>query len=146
MSFETWHTYGYGVLISDLKNVSMDKVVALIQTAPKIAEAFNEWREEENIEEVTPDDLVDFDEYNGYGLATILQDIIEEREGISLTICRQYDQEKYYLLYGETYPWFISDAHKNLTEEDIQSLFVKYLSQITDEAITIDYYGPEDGG
>lgn len=40
----------------------------------------------------------------------------------------------------------MSDVEKTLTEEMLQSIFVKYISKITDEQITIGYYDPENGG
>ena len=40
----------------------------------------------------------------------------------------------------------MTELEKSLKQEDIQSLMVKYLSRIADEAIDIDYYGPENGG
>lgn len=145
MSWQCWHTYGYGVKISELQAVSMSKVMDLVQTAPKYAECLNGWLKDCEIEEPTLGDLVDFDEDFHLGLASLLSEVIEEREGIRLTACDDLDGHTY-LLFEQTYPWRMSDSDKSLKEEDIQSLMVKYLSQITDEAITIDYYGPENGG
>ena len=145
MSFVSWHTYGYGVKVSELQKISMSKVVELIQTAPEYAKSFNDWLKNNDIEEPTLEDLEEFDDDYGIGLATILAKVIRECEGIELTACNDLNDEAY-LLYAETYPWYIPENQKSLKEEDIQSLMVKYLSKLTDEAITVDYYGAENGG
>lgn len=145
MSWQCWHTYGYGVKISELQAVSMSKVMDLVQTAPNYAKSLNKWLCDCEIQEPTFEDLEDFDEDYGLGLASILSGIIEEREGIRLTACSDLDSETY-LLFEQTYPWRMSHLEKSLKEKDIQSLLVKYLSKITDEPIAIDYYGPENGG
>ena len=145
MSYQSWHVYGYGVMLSDFTNISIAAVIDLVQQAPHYAVGFNEWRSECELEDLTLDDLEEFDQDFCLGLATILKEIIEECEGIVLTACSDFDGNKY-LLYAQEYPWRMSEAEKGLQENDIRSLFVKYLSKITDETIDVDYYGPENGG
>lgn len=145
MSFQTWHTYGYGVKISEIGYVSFRKVVELVQAASEFAVEFNKWLSEYDADYPTVDDLEEFDSDYCLGLATVLSEVIEECEGIHLTACNDFENEKY-LLFERSFPWWMSDLEKSLKEEDIQSLMVKYLSKITDETITVDYYEPENGG
>ena len=145
MSWHGWHTYGYGVKVSELQNISMSKVVELIQTAPEYAKSFNDWLKNNDIKEPTLEDLEEFDEDYCIGLATVLAAVICEREGIELTACNDFENETY-LLYAQTYPWYLSDKEKTLKEQDIRLLLVRYFSKITDEVITIDYYDPENSG
>ncbi len=145
MSFETWHIYGYGVKISELCEISMSKVVELVQTAPNFAKDFNEWLRDCEIKEPTLQDLEEFDAEYCLGLVMVLREVISEVEKIELTACEDFDGEKY-LLFEASYPWRMTELEKSLKEEDIQSLMVKYISKITDEAIEIDYYSPENGG
>ena len=145
MSYETWHVYGYGVKISEIAEISMSKVVELVQTAPNFAKNFNEWLRDCEIKEPTLEDLEEFDTDYCLGLVSVLREVISEVEKIELTACEDYDGDKY-LLYSRSYPWRMTELEKSLKEEDIQSLMVKYLSKITDEAIDIDYYSPENGG
>ena len=145
MSWHGWHTYGYGVKISELGEISMSKVVELVQTAPKFAKDFNKWLSDCEIKEPTLEDLEEFDTYHCLGLVTVLKEVILEVEKVELIACDDFDGEKY-LLFEQTYPWRMTELEKSLKEEDIQSLMVKYLSKITDAAITIDYYDPENGG
>ena len=145
MSYQSWHVYGYGVMLSDFTNISMAAVIDLVQNAPQFAVGFNEWLNGRGSNDPALEDLVDFDQDFCLGLATILKEIVEECEGIVLTACSDLDGNKY-LLYSQEYPWRMSEAEKGLQEDDIRSLFVKYLSKITDETIDVDYYGPENGG
>jgi hypothetical protein len=145
MSYETWHIYGYGVKISEIAEISMSNVVEMVQTAPNFAKNFNEWLRDCDIKEPTLEDLEEFDTDYCLGLVSVLREVISEVENIELTACEDYDGDKY-LLYSRSYPWRMTELEKSLKEEDIQSLMVKYLSKITDEAIDIDYYSPENGG
>lgn len=145
MSYETWHIYGYGVKISEIAEISMSNVVEMVQTAPNFAKNFNEWLRDCDIKEPTLEDLEEFDTDYCLGLVSVLREVISEVENIELTACEDYDGDKY-LLYSRSYPWRMTELDKSLKEEDIQSLMVKYLSKITDEAIDIDYYSPENGG
>lgn len=145
MSFVSWHTYGYGVKVSELHKISMPKVVELIQSAPNYAKKFDKWLKECEIEEPTLGDLEEFDEDYCIGLATVMQQIILEKENLELVACSDFDDNTF-LLYPQGYPWNMNEQEKSLTEQDIQSLMVKYLSKITDEVITVDYYEPENGG
>ena len=141
MSWQCWHTYGYGVNLSELGGVSFRRVVELVRTAHEYAIKFDKWLSQLDIDCPTIDDLDDFDCDYCLGLATVLREVILELENIELTAC-----DDRYLLFEASYPWRMSDSEKSLKEDDIKSLMVKYLSQITDEAITIDYYSPENGG
>ena len=145
MSWQCWHTYGYGVNLSELGGVSFRRVVELVRTAHEYAIEFDKWLSQLDIDCPTIDDLDDFDCDYCLGLATVLREVILELENIELTACDDFDGNRY-LLFEANYPWRMSDSEISLKEDDIKSLMVKYLSQITDEAITIDYYSPENGG
>ncbi len=84
MSWHGWHTYGYGVKISELGEISMSKVVELVQTAPNFAKDFNKWLSDCEIKEPTLEDLEEFDTYHCLGLVTVLKEIIFEVEKIEL--------------------------------------------------------------
>lgn len=145
MSWQCWHTYGYGINLSELGGVSFRRVVELVRTAHEYAIEFDKRLSQLDIDCPTIDDLDDFDCDYCLGLATVLREVILELENIELTACDDFDGNRY-LLFEANYPWRMSDSEKSLKEDDIKSLMVKYLSQITDEAITIDYYSPENGG
>ena len=120
-----WHTYGYGVNVSEIGYVSFRKVVELVQTAPEFAVEFNKWLSEYGVDYPTVDDLEEFDADYCLGLVRVLKEVILEVENIELTACNDFDGNKY-LLFEQTYPWRMSNLEKSLKEVDIQSLFVKY--------------------
>lgn len=145
MSYVSWHIYGYGIIVSDLKKVTYERVEQLIHKAPKYEEGYKTWLSENGITNPSLDELIEFDEDFGLGLATTLQEVILEAEGIELTACIDYE-DKTYLLYEPTYPWNLKETEIRFTEEFIRSLLIKYVSIITDEQITVDYEGAENGG
>lgn len=145
MSYSTWHTYGYGVCVSEIKEPPVDLLQNLISMAPVYQRKIQEWLDDCEISEPTYEDYVDFDQDFGFGLATILKEVISEAENIELEACDSYD-EKTYLLYCPEYPWN-QTGHKQLTTEDAAiELFQKYVSVLTDEPIDIDYQSVENGG
>lgn len=145
MSYVSWHTYGYGIVVSDLRNVTYERVEKLIQRAPKYEKAYKDWLTQCGIAEPTLEAIAEFDEDYGLGLATTLREVILESEGVELTSCNDYDG-KTYLLYEPSYPWWLKDRERHLTETDICSLLAKYVSIITDEPIVVDYQNPANGG
>jgi len=145
MSYVSWHTYGYGIVVSDLRNVTYERVEKLIQRAPKYEKAYKDWLTQCRIAEPTLEAIAEFDEDYGLGLATTLREVILESEGVELTSCNDYDG-KTYLLYEPSYPWWLKDRERHLTETDICSLLAKYVSIITDEPIVVDYQNPANGG
>ena len=42
MSYHTWHDYGYGICISDLKEeIKLERLVELVKTAPNLYKNIN---------------------------------------------------------------------------------------------------------
>ena len=145
MSYQTWHTYGYGICVSDIKERSVERLNKLIALAPSYRQEISDWLEECEIEAPTFDDYLEFDQDYHLGLATILKDVILEAEGIELVACDSYDGDDY-LLYGPSYPWSNVGQKRLKTEEDAEKLFQKYISVLTDEPIEIGYHSVENGG
>lgn len=145
MSYNTWHTYGYGVCVSEIKEPPVDLLQNLISMASVYQRKIQEWLDDCEISEPTYEDYMEFDQDFGLGLATILKEVISEAENIELEACDSYD-EKTYLLYCPEYPWN-QTGHKQLTTEEAAiELFQKYVSVLTDEPIDIDYQSVENGG
>ncbi len=145
MSFNTWHTYGYGIKTDSIKLDSVEKLQALIALAPEYAAKINQGLEEIGIERPTIGDYLDYEEDSPYRLAIILQNVIEETEGVVFTACNNFDGENY-LLYTPEYPWRMGENDKTMTEELIQECLKKYIAILTDEVIDIGYYEVENGG
>jgi len=101
--------------------------------------------QERGIKDPTWDDYMDMDVDYGLGLPTLLQEVIEEAEGISLTGCDNYDGEKF-LLYEPKYPWACPQAEKDLTPETLKTIFEKYIHILTDWKVKVCYHSVENGG
>lgn len=145
MSFYAWHTYGYGVELTNVTCDSPDRIKLLLSVAPNFEKKVNEWFEQNEIKEPTVDDYLELEESYNLGYAYILQQVILEAEGIEFTPCDDFD-DRIYLLYEPSYPWDMPDKDKSLKERDIACILVRYLTFLTSEEIPIDYYSPENGG
>lgn len=144
MSYHTWHTYGYGVEVTKLSVVSVDRFEELLGHAPQYAKRVHAHFDDCEIRTPTVDDYFDF-EAEFEGMASFIGEVINEAEGIELVSCDDFDCRKY-LLYTPEFPWYIPEKEKGLTEEKVRQLFFKYLSILTDDDIFIDYYEVENGG
>lgn len=154
MIYQIWHEYGYGICVDDIKTTA-DKVFDLVHRAPNFTKKFYEWierfREEsdpESIAEIITMDMIN--EYESgdccaYGLGTIIASVIKECEGISLLCCSDFDCY-HYLIFSTTYPWYMTEKEKNMTEEDVRCLFAKYVNVLTDEPISVEYQSVANGG
>ena len=145
MSYHTWHNYGYGICVDDIQAQSVQRLQALLKLAPKLDGKIHAWLSDLSVTEPDWDDYMEFDQDFRLGLATILQRTIEEAEGLCLTACDDYDSRAY-LLYQPSYPWQLTIAERELTEEHVASLFQRYVGMLTDEAVDVDYQEVENGG
>lgn len=145
MSYSTWHNYGYGICVDDIKNQDVSRLQALLDLSPEAKAKIEGWLSELEIKEPSWDDYMEFDQDFYLGLATILKMVIEEAEGIDLTACDNFDSVAY-LLYQPMYPWNMDDKDRGLTEEKVAEIFRRYISILTDDPIEIDYQEVENGG
>lgn len=145
MSYNTWHNYGYGICVSDIKEKSLERLQQLIHCAPGCEESINGWLAKCKIEQPTYDDYMEYDQDYYLGLATILYEVIQEAEGVTFNPCDDFDCRTY-LLYPPSYPWRLPESEAKLTEEKIAEILSKYVHILTDEEITIDYFSVENGG
>lgn len=145
MSYTTWHTYGYGIRVSDILEKDVQRLEKLISLAPKYQAEIEEWLVECGIPEPAYEDYLEFDQDYMLGLATILKEVILEAEGIELTACDGYDGDEY-LLYCPDYPWNQAKRKQLESEAAVEKLFQKYVPILTDEPITVEYRSVENGG
>lgn len=145
MSYRTWHNYGYGICVDDIKTQNVSRLQALLELAPEFKAKIEGWLSESEVEEPSWDDYMKFDQDFYLGLATILKGVIEGAEGIDLTACDNYDSVAY-LLYQPMYPWNMDSYDRGLTEEKAAEIFRRYISILTDDPIDIDYQEVENGG
>lgn len=103
MSYQTWHTYGYGFSTDSLIPDTVEKMEALLEKAPNYRKKIHEWFEDCEITKPSVDDYLEFDDDYCLGLATIFKEVITEATGIDLVSCDDFDGVKY-LLYVPLYP------------------------------------------
>ena len=145
MSYATWHNYGFGVCTDEIPMADVDRLQNLLALAPELHAEIKEWLAEREIADPTWDDYMEFDEDYHLGIATILQRVIEEAEGIEMTSCSDYDSTAY-LIYSPRYPWDLSFADSNLTEDRLREIISKYVGILTDKEIAVNYQEVENGG
>lgn len=155
MSYHTWHDYGYGICIDDIKEeISLVRLMKLIQTAPKLYGKVTKYIDEYldgqvmEVDEILTGYVEECSDINYGGLAEILYEVILENEGIELYVCTDYNCKEY-LMYQPFYPWsfkYLSEKEQNLTEEALSAIYEKYVNIVTDQIILVDYQSCENGG
>lgn len=145
MSYNSWHTYGYGICVSDLGDPPVERIQDLLAMAPAFQREVQEWLDERGITDPDPDDYMEFDQDFMLGFATILKKVILEAENVELEACDS-SEGKDYLLFVPDYPWHQKKRKRLETEDEVAELFRKYISVLTDEPIDIDYQSVENGG
>ncbi|MDD4509360.1 MAG: hypothetical protein PHY23_00345 [Oscillospiraceae bacterium] len=145
MSYNTWHEYGFGICTDEIAVDSVERLQALIHMAPEFEKEITEWLNECEITSPTIEDYFEFDDdYHGE-LATILQAVIKEAEGLKLCYCDDFDGRDY-LIFLPQYPWSANEGTKDMTEERLTEIFTKYVAVLTDSPIKVDYQSVENGG
>lgn len=145
MSHQTWHNYGYGICTDKLEVADVSRIKALIHCAPEYEKRAKELLLERGITDPEADDYLELEMSGCYGIASIMEGVILEAEDLQFTACDDYNSMNY-LLYMPSYPWYLQLKERDLTEEDIRLIFVKYISILTDEELEIDYQSVENGG
>lgn len=145
MSYTSWHTYGYGVCLSELEEIPAERIQELLAAAPKFADKIKQRLSETGIEEPGYDDYMEYDQDFMLGMAAILKEVVLEAEGIEFTACEDYDG-KQYLIYEPSYPWQVTQEELGLTEERIYRMLLKYIHMLTDQEMDVDYQSVENGG
>ena len=144
MSYSTWHVYGYGICTDEI-NTTVERIEELLCKAPIFQNEVHNWFKENNITEPTVEDYEEYDQDFYGGLATILQSVIQEVEKIDFTFADDFNCN-HFLVYERCYPWQLTEREKDFDIEDVENIFRKYVSILTDQVITIEYQSVENGG
>ena len=106
MSYTTWHNYGYGICVDDIKTRDVTRLESMLKLAPNLDREIHRWLEECSISEPVWDDYMEFDQDFMLGLATILQKVIEDASGAHFAA-----------LGGETESFIAADVKAELGRE-----------------------------
>lgn len=147
MSYETWHIYGYGICVSDIEVEKPDvkRLQSLLSLAPKLNKRIEQWLREDEIYSPEYEDYMEFDQDYMLGLPYLLKEVILEAEAVEFTACDDFCGRTF-LVYEPQYPWQTGEKERSMQESDIQAIFQKYVSVLTDKPIEIDYQVVENGG
>ena len=58
MSYTSWHTYGYGICVSDITEPSVERLQKLLAMAPVLQKNIREWLDECGISEPDYEDYM----------------------------------------------------------------------------------------
>ena len=144
MSYHTWHDYGYGVNLHGLKFDSAERVVSVLAMTPHILEQIQKELEENEITIPTVDDYLEYGDFT-CGIAGLLSEVIEEKEGISFYVCEDFDGCKY-IMYPPIYPWEMKAIDQTITKEKIEEILSKYLKMLTDSHFEVEMVESANGG
>lgn len=147
MSYNTWIEYGYGVCVDHIKTTP-ERLLQLAAIKPEVLKDVRKY-----LDETFPDgykdedlDIDDFDELEGdyceRGVTYILYNVIDD---ITVVYADDFDGTPY-ILYTPSYPWSMNNEEKNLSQDDVKEIFLKYIKILTDELVIIDYYEVHNGG
>ena len=145
MSFTTWHNYGIGICTDEIKTQDVGRLQALLAKAPELEDKIQQWLADCGVENPTLQDYMDYDQDCCLGLATILQQVILEAEGIDMTACDNFDG-CVFLIYQPQYPWELQHRETQLTEDSLAQLFYRYVSILTDDPVPVERREVENGG
>ena len=62
MSYSTWHNYGYGICVDDIKTRDVERLEQLLAMAPKFSGGLHEWLSKSEITEPVWDDYMEYDQ------------------------------------------------------------------------------------
>lgn len=147
MSYHTWIEYGYGFCVDDI-HTTPDKLLKLAAMRPDVLRDVRSY-----LNEIFPDGYKDEDltmenfndlegDYCEYGLSYVLYNVINDLE---IIYANDYNGTEF-ILYTPTYPWHMHEEERNLTQDDVKNIFMKYISVLTDNYVPIIYYSVENGG
>lgn len=157
--FDTWHTYGVGINVSKIKT-DADHIRTLIEKSTYVTDLFKNYLLNEYIN-ANPDttdsskaeikenlfngasyeDFIEISDFIGLcGLASILNTVIFQDIGLSLTDCNDSNSDDQYLVLEPMYPWEYEALQPNIkpliaNTNELRKLFAKYVAILTHQSL-----------
>lgn len=148
MSSCTWINYGYGFCLKGLTiTKDTEKLDKFLDYAPEykktVLETFKEW----DITEPVLEDYEELDQDYNLGIASLIKEVLNEYCGLEVFCsCGNHENDKY-VMYCRNFPWNMSEAEKELTEEKLNEILsiVSIIFENPDE-LTFGEVESEDWG
>ena len=155
MSMQTDCIYGYGFQVE----VSDENLKDFIWNHKKTVETLNRGPEilgwiEERIVKGDPFDSMkekffDYESHysNEEGLYGLIADVMSEESGIRFEYHRPQDEDDIedVILFPESYPWYLNEVEKQLTQESFDEIIKKYIDDLGGHMATdylrLEYFG-----
>ena len=155
MSYKTWIVYGYGFNVGEIKT-NCYRVKELAKLSSNYADDVNDILHEKFGEQAKDDEFLKtqdaYDAFANYdfeysvGLSGLIGDLFADViKEFTVTYTTNYEGDGF-VLFEQTFPWFLSEKEKILTHLDVASIFRKYIAILTDQKIVIDTQEVENGG
>lgn len=151
MSMQTECIYGIGFQIK----IEPDQLQKFLQNHK---ESLKQLKEVESVlecldldEDNFEDALLGFEYWpnNGFGdsLTAIIADIMSVETGLPIAYYPPAEDDDHEsILYEQAYPWEMNDKERNLTKDELTTMFEKYAKELdsnieVDDDIRLEYYG-----
>lgn len=130
---------GYGVNLNMVPKDDMD-FLSLIKMDKDIYDDYKEYLKDIDVDTEDNDSAYGYvsdAEFNGYfGLCSLLCNIININEGLELC-CDEQDTEFGMVFYPEVLPWKVNEKMRNITREELDDIFRKYINVLTKTPLII---------
>lgn len=163
MSYQSWHEYGIGFNFSEFEAecekvgdpITVEDVERLLARNLPLERDVHEWLDE--IKDDNPDHSVTLEDYREFdqdfqlGLSKLFADVIREKEDLPHAYATCDYNNDHYVIFGQGYPWNMSEKEKRLNQDELEKIFRTYLTIIkpaTGEklCVDIDNQSIENGG
>lgn len=157
MSHVSWHNYGRGIQFDDVyasckrhgDPITAEDLERLLACAPLFAASLHKTFLETGIENPTVEQYEDWDDCYCLGLAGLFAEVVREAEELPyIYACDNHDSEVF-VIFGKAHPWDYSEKERQITQEQIDAIFLKYLGILKPfliDDINIDDEEVENGG
>lgn len=144
--------YGIGICTDDIKDMTVDKIKALVALVPNslsvkallnqaLLDAIDD--EIDNINEFADYIGQGWKEYEEAGIATILAIVIDACENVRMKPIMDSNGNTF-LIFPERYPWQYNTREKQLIDDDVYEIIGKYVRVLTENEIPIEKIGVEN--
>lgn len=150
MSMQTECIYGIGFQIK----IELDQLQKFLQDH---RESLNQLKGVESVLKCLDSDEDDFEDAllsfkywpnNGFGdsLTAIIADIMSVETGLPIAYYPPAEDDDHEsILYEQAYPWEMNDKERNLTKDELTTMFEKYAKELdsnieVDDDIRLEYY------